>query len=89
MLAPSRPGIPTSWKGQQRGTNDPMRWGLRQIAPLPRIRLFDCKELLRQIQEAGFPDQTGVEEIEDHSILTAQESMMRWLIDPGEWDGRI
>jgi len=74
--------------------DDDMRWGLRRIVrmieiPLPKIMLFDRKELLRQIQEGGFPDQTGVEEVADDQIRSAQANMMRWLIRRGEWDGEF
>jgi len=66
-----------------------MRFGLRQIVkmntiPLPRFILLDRKELLRTIKEAGFRDQTGVEELNDHTMLSAMQNMMNWLKDRGE-----
>jgi hypothetical protein len=68
---------------------DRMRWGLRQIVrmekvPLPRIILLDRKELLRTIREARFRDQTGTEELNNHDMLSAMQSMMKWLRDRGE-----
>src|SRR5262249_33576748 len=78
------------FENRVRRPDDSMRWGLRQIMklneiPLPKIRLFDRKELLRQVQEAHFPDQTGVEEVADDQIRSAQADMMLWLIERGEW----
>jgi hypothetical protein len=69
---------------------DRMRWALRQILrmyriPSPQIRLLDRKELLRLIAESKWPDQTGVEELEKRQMLSAQESMMRWLTERGEF----
>jgi hypothetical protein len=69
--------------------HDKMRWGLRQILrmyriPIPQIRLLDTKELLRVIHESQWPDQTGAEEINNHQMRSAQESMMRWLVERGE-----
>lgn len=68
---------------------DRMRYGLRQIikmskVPLPRIILLDRKEMLRTIREGGLKDQTGTEEVNDHSMLSAMENMMAWLRDRGE-----
>jgi hypothetical protein len=70
--------------------NDKMRWGLRQILklcriPLPRIILFDRKELLRRILESRWPDQTGVEELSRDQALSAQASMIKWLVERGEF----
>jgi hypothetical protein len=63
---------------------DSMRWGLRQILRMcqtsPRIILFDRKELLRRILESGWPDQTGVEEVSNDQMRSAQEAMMSWYI---------
>lgn len=64
--------------------NCPMRWGMREILrmsriDLPRIRLFDRKELLRTIKENSFPDQTSVEEIERTQMISAMESMLKWV----------
>jgi hypothetical protein len=74
--------------------DDPMRWGLRRIMqmneiPLPRIRFFDRAELLRQIKEAHFPDQTGVEEIAENQIRKHQAETLGWVIGRGEWDGEF
>jgi hypothetical protein len=68
-----------------------MRWGLRQILkmykiPLPAIRLFDRKELLRVISEGNFPDQTGVEELSSTQMRSAMETMMFWLSERGEFE---
>ncbi len=70
--------------------NAEMRWGLRQIVsmyniPSPQIRLFDRKELLRTIKESHWPDQTGVEELDDSQEQSAHESMMKWLIHRGQF----
>lgn len=70
--------------------NDRMRWGLRQILrmyniPSPEILMFDRKELLRRILESEFPDQTAVAEVGSTQELSAHESMMRWLIERGEF----
>ena len=70
--------------------NDRMRWGLRQILrmyaiPSPQILMFDRKELLRRIKESDWPDQTGVEEVSRTQMLSARESMVRWLIERGEF----
>lgn len=67
---------------------DNMRWGLRQILGMYRtaslrINLFDRKELLRIIKESNWPDQTGVEELGSYRGQSAQESMMKWLIERG------
>jgi hypothetical protein len=54
--------------------------------PFPQIILFDRKELLRRILESGWEDQkTGVEEVSNDQMLSAQESMMRWLVERGEF----
>jgi hypothetical protein len=53
--------------------------------PDPRINLYDRKELLRAMKDSHFPDQTGVEEVDDNHILSAQENMMKWLIDRGQF----
>ena len=65
---------------------DRMRWGLRQILrregyAFNFIRLFDRKELLRIIKESSWPDQTGVEEITDIQVLSAQQEMAKWFKD--------
>jgi len=56
--------------------------------PVPTIRLFDRKELLRVIREANFPDQTGVEELSSTQMRSAMEAMIHWLRERGEfeWD---
>jgi hypothetical protein len=64
--------------------------GLRQIMgmyriPSPQIRFFDRKELLRLIKESRFPDQTGVEEVDHSQMKSAQESMMNWLLQRGQF----
>ena len=66
-----------------------MRWSLRQIVamyriPVPQILFFDRKELLRRVKESRFPDQTGVSEIHDNQMLSAQESMVVWLLERGQ-----
>ena len=71
-----------------RRPNDKMRWGMRRILgmynfPIPKIRMFDRKELLRTLEEAAFADQTGVAEISQTQLFSAQENMMRWLIERG------
>ncbi|MGH9493461.1 MAG: hypothetical protein ACRD3B_00585, partial [Candidatus Sulfotelmatobacter sp.] len=67
-----------------------MRWGLRQIIgmyriPSPQIRLLDRKELLRTIKESNFPDQTGVNELDDSQERSAHDNMMRWLLQRGQF----
>jgi hypothetical protein len=67
-----------------------MRWGLRQIVgmyriPSPQILFFDRKELLRRIKESHWPDQTGVQELATDQEQSAQESMMKWLIERGHF----
>ena len=67
---------------------DSMRWALGQILrmyriPLPQIRLFDRKELLRMIEESRFPDQTGVEDISRGQVRSAQERMLKWVMERG------
>jgi hypothetical protein len=67
-----------------------MRWGLRQIVgmyriPSPQILFFDRKELLRRIKESHWPDQTGVQELANNQEQSAQESMMKWLIERGHF----
>jgi hypothetical protein len=67
-----------------------MRWPLRQFMgmyriPLPQIRFLDKKELLRLIKESHFPDQTGVEEVANDQMRSAQENMMNWLIQRGHF----
>jgi hypothetical protein len=62
--------------------NDKMRWALREImsmnrSQLPRVLLVDRLELLRTIKEARFPDQTGVEEIHNYDMLSAQSKMIK------------
>ncbi len=71
--------------------NDRMRWALRQILrmykiPSPMVRLLDRKELLRQILESGWPDQTGTEEVQNNQVPSAQGNMMRWLVERGEFE---
>lgn len=68
-----------------------MRWGLRQIVamyriPSPQILFFDRKELLRRIKESRWPDQTGVQEVASNQEQSAQESMMKWLIERGHFE---
>jgi uncharacterized protein DUF3800 len=70
--------------------NDRMRWGLRQIlqmykTPVPFIRLFDRRELLRLALESQMPDQTGVEEISASQIDSSRQQMNDWLMDRGEF----
>jgi hypothetical protein len=67
-----------------------MRWGLRQIIgmyriPSPQIRLLDRKELLRTVKEGHFPDQTGVDELDSNQEQSAHESMMKWLLERGQF----
>lgn len=78
------------FENRKKRPDDAMRWPLRQILgmykiPVPQIMLFDRKELLRRIKESHCPDQTAVEEIDNWQMLSAQESMMRWLIERGEF----
>jgi hypothetical protein len=73
-----------------RRPNDRMRFGLREILrmshiPLPMIRFFDRRELLRLIVEASFPCRIGVEELERTQELSAMESMIRWMVTRGDW----
>ena len=68
---------------------DKMRWGLRQILrmctiPIPQIILFDRKELLRRILESHWHDRTGVEEVSNSQMHSAQEAMMAWLVERRE-----
>lgn len=70
--------------------NDPMRWAMRQIMgmyhiPSPLITLYDRKELLRVVKESGWPDQTGVDELDDNQTQSAQESMIKWLVERGQF----
>jgi hypothetical protein len=70
--------------------NAEMRWPLQQIIgmyriPSPQIILFDRKELLRRIKESHWPDQTGVEEVAANQMDSAQESMIKWLVDRGHF----
>jgi hypothetical protein len=53
--------------------------------PSPRIRLYDRKELLRVVRDSRFPDQTGVEEVDNNHIHSAHQSMMKWLIERGQF----
>lgn len=58
------------FESQRKRPDAPMRWGLRQILKLVdldfvMIRLFNRKELLRLIIEAGFVHREGTEEIGD------------------------
>jgi hypothetical protein len=69
---------------------DSMRWPLRQFMgmykiPSPRITLYDRKELLRIIRESHWADQTGVEEVEKYDDLSAQESMIKWMVERGQF----
>jgi hypothetical protein len=64
--------------------DDKMRYGLQKILemvdnPLPKIRLFDRKELLRQVKEGQFQCQVGTEEIDKTQMISAMESMERSL----------
>jgi hypothetical protein len=77
------------FENRVRRPQDRMRYGLRQIikmanVPLPRIILLDRKELLRTIKEAAFKDQTGTEELGNHTMLSAMQDMMKWLQERGE-----
>ena len=74
--------------------DDRMRWGLREILTmvrlfLPRIVLIDRMELLRTIKEANFRDQTGVEELGKHDMLSAMKRMVLWMRDRGEYSEPI
>ncbi|MGC2742831.1 MAG: hypothetical protein WA672_06565 [Candidatus Angelobacter sp.] len=71
-----------------------MRWPLKQILrmckiPKPQIMFFDRKELFRVIRgnscNAKFSDQTGIEEIDDTQVATAQDFMAKWLTERGEY----
>jgi hypothetical protein len=73
-----------------RRPNDRMRFGLREILrmsriPLPMIRFFDRRELLRLIVEASFPCRIGVEELESTQEVSAMESMISWMVARGDW----
>jgi hypothetical protein len=54
--------------------------------PMPTIRLFDRKELLRVIKEGNFPDQMGVDELSSTQLRSAMEAMMHWLGERGEFE---
>jgi len=74
--------------------DDGMRFPLRRIIrmseiPLPMIRFFDRNELLRQIEEANFPDQTGVDSIGEEQFEQHKADMTRWMIRRGQWDGEL
>jgi hypothetical protein len=64
---------------------DDMRWGLRQILkahlPFHFIQLFDRKELLRIIKQSNWPDQSGVEELDDLQMISAHRRMLKWVTD--------
>jgi hypothetical protein len=73
--------------------NDKMRWGLRQIlamyrTPVPLVRVFDRKELLRLILESQMPDQTGVEELSASQETSSRREINDWLLDRGEFRRR-
>ena len=68
--------------------NDAMRHGLRQILsmqaiPAPNIDLLDRKELLYLVKRSGFPDQTGVEEVDEMVRLSAKQAMVKWMQERG------
>ena len=68
--------------------NDDMRHGLRQILgmqaiPAPNIDLLDRKELLYLVKRSGFPDQTGVEEVDEMVSLSAKQAMVKWMQERG------
>jgi hypothetical protein len=74
------------FENQQRRPNDPMRWGLRQILSLASaehvlIRLYDRKEMLRTIVEAGMPHQDGAEEVGNIDVqwATARKARADWI----------
>lgn len=78
------------FENRVRRPDAPMRWPLRQIMamyriPSPRMTLFDRKELLRIIKESNWPDQTGVEELGRYNWKSAQESMIEWMIQRGQF----
>jgi hypothetical protein len=69
-----------------------MRWGLRQFLymyqiPLPQIRFFERRALLRLIRNS-YPDKTGVEELgsEMDEMVREQAFMTRWMIERGKYD---
>ncbi len=79
------------FENQQKRPNDPMRWGLKQILTLASpdhafIRLFDRKELLRTIIEAGHPYQQGFEEVGDIDVQmkAAQKARADWITERGK-----
>lgn len=70
--------------------NDKMRWGLRQIlkmyrTPIPFIRMFDRKELLRLVSESQMPDQSGVEELSAFQEDISRREMTDWLLGRAEY----
>lgn len=76
------------FENQIKRPSDGMRYGLRRILdmvgiPLPRIILFDRKELLRLIKESHFPDQTGIEELGVDQQLNAMRGMTKWMYERG------
>ncbi|MDE2666861.1 MAG: hypothetical protein OXI69_11990 [Acidobacteriota bacterium] len=67
---------------------DAMRHGLRQILsmqaiPAPNIDLLDRKELLYLVKRSGFPDQTGVAEVDEMVRLSAKQAMVKWMQERG------
>jgi len=75
------------FENQQKRPGDVMRWAMRQILSLypgeevMMIRLFDRKELLRLIVEAGMPHREGTEEIvhPDIQMARALEARVNWV----------
>lgn len=79
------------FENQQNRPNDPMRWGLKQILTLTSpdhvlIRLFDRKELLRTMVEAGHPYQEDFAEVGDidEQMRAAQEARADWITTRGK-----
>jgi uncharacterized protein DUF3800 len=65
---------------------DGMRYALRQVLPLvtkpwPMVRLFDRKELLRQIIEGNLPYREGTEEVADidRQLIAEHWRRSEWL----------
>jgi hypothetical protein len=69
-------------KRPKNGMRFPLTQMLQMVkSPIPKIVLFDRKELLRRVKESRFLDQTGVEEVAPDQMVVAASGMTRWMME--------
>jgi hypothetical protein len=53
--------------------------------PSPQYSYLTARSYFAVYKESHFPDQTAVEEVSRTQVLSARESLIRWLVERGEF----